>query len=54
MARVFKDCVKERHKFRHPAGSIGPWKQLAGAFGTFPVGLLKPSGDTFEEFVTHV
>jgi PRTRC genetic system protein B len=38
----------------HPAGSTGLWKQLAGAFGTFPVGFLKPSGDTLEEFVTHV
>jgi PRTRC genetic system protein B len=38
----------------HPAGSTGLWRQLAGAFGTFPVGCLKPSGDTLEEFVTHV
>ena len=38
----------------HPAGSTGLWKELAGAFGTFPVGFLKPSGDTLEEFVTHV
>ena len=38
----------------HPAGSTGLWKQLASASGTFPVGFLKPSGDTLEEFVTHV
>jgi hypothetical protein len=54
VALVFKDCVKELHKFHHPAGSTGLWKQLAGAYGTFPVGFLKPAGDTLEEFVTHV